>query len=529
MAADGQTALDPLFWGTSTSGAASSGETTSTLGVDRGDVQVPRDTTRLWNKQITQAKNLLIAISSTFKGGTRLGVLTQSSSPFGSTEQGLWCDVAGNPRWSFGGVANTLLAPAFANLGDLVTYTGSAVTVLSGSGVTNGWVLTFDNTQPGGIKWAAGGGASLGNYTFTGNNFDLNASGTGTVWGTNTTGLTIGGANMGSLFFSGTRFRITQNVQTATAAVSAMSIVGGAHTNLTASTEYNDINFALNRTVQLATGALTTERWIRIQPPTLGFVGASTVTNTALVWIDGAPKAGTNATLTNTAGLWVQTGADAAMGVVVQANSSTQSGSLFSSLDSSGNKLITVVPTSSGQSHTLGLTTLVNGGGSVMTWANSTLGTTTTFALGSGNQVLMGGDSWIFQDHLGNTTQLSINLNGISSNRIGPISSQTVAFSATPAFDPTAGNFIDFGPVTANVTGPTMVAGRAGEVCTIVMRKDATASAYTVSTSWGSNVRIDSTALAFTTGSGSLIVLTFRWDDRLSTPAWVEQSRKAFN
>lgn len=154
MAADGQTALDPLFWGTSTAGAASSGETTSTLGVDRGDVQVPRDTTRLWNLQITRVKNLLIAMSTTFKGGTRLGVLTQSSSPFGSTEQGFWGDTSGNPKWSFGGVANTLLAPALANKGDLVTYTGSAVTTLTGSGVTNGAVLTFDSTQPGGIKWS---------------------------------------------------------------------------------------------------------------------------------------------------------------------------------------------------------------------------------------------------------------------------------------------------------------------------------------------------------------------------------------
>jgi hypothetical protein len=243
-----------------------------------------------------------------------------------------------------------------------------------------------------------------------------------------------------------------------------------------------------------------------------------------LLWCDGAPKAGTNATLTNTACVWLQTGADAAQGIVVQANSSTQTGSLFTTVDSSGNKLITVVPSSSGQTHTLGLTTLVNGGGSVMTWANSTLGTTTTFALGSGNQVLMGGDSWIFQDHLGNTTELAINLNGIQSNRISNNNSTLKSFSATPAFDCTASNMIHIGTITGNVTGPTMVSGRVGEICTIVWAKDATAGAYTIS-GWGSNVRANGTA-TFTTTANSLITQTFRWDDQLTTPAWVLMSQQ---
>lgn len=105
--------------------------------------------------------------------------------------------------------------------------------------------------------------------------------------------------------------------------------------------------------------------------------------------------------------------------------------------------------------------------------------------------------------------------------------SQSLSFSATPAFDATAGNFIDIGTITANVTGATMVSGSAGEGCTITFRKDATAGAYTIAFS-GTNVRTAGTA-TFTTGSGSLVVLSFMWDDRLATPAWVERGRAIYN
>lgn len=123
---------------------------------------------------------------------------------------------------------------------------------------------------------------------------------------------------------------------------------------------------------------------------------------------------------------------------------------------------------------------------------------------------------------------------GTSSNRVKQIwyvrtgnGSQNMSFSATPAFDCTAGNHINIGLITANVTGPTMVAGSPGEECTITFRKDATAGTYTVN-GWGSNVRFAGTA-TFTSGSGSLITFTFWWNDRLTTQAWVEKSRAAGN
>lgn len=74
---------------------------------------------------------------------------------------------------------------------------------------------------------------------------------------------------------------------------------GGAHTTLAASTEASDVVFALNRTVQFATGALTTERAIWMKGATYGFVGASTLTNPYTLYVD-PPVAGSNATFTNT-------------------------------------------------------------------------------------------------------------------------------------------------------------------------------------------------------------------------------------
>lgn len=76
-----------------------------------------------------------------------------------------------------------------------------------------------------------------------------------------------------------------------------LTLTAGAHTTLTASTEASDIVMGA-RTVQFATGALALQRSIIINPPTYGFVGASTLTEAATVYIIGGPAAGTNATIT---------------------------------------------------------------------------------------------------------------------------------------------------------------------------------------------------------------------------------------
>ena len=100
---------------------------------------------------------------------------------------------------------------------------------------------------------------------------------------------------------------IAQTIAT-TGSPAVLNVTGGAHTTLTLSTEATDVNFNLARTVQFATGALTTQRAMRIQAPTYSFVGASTITTASTLSISGAPVAGTNATITNAYALNVESG-----------------------------------------------------------------------------------------------------------------------------------------------------------------------------------------------------------------------------
>lgn len=101
---------------------------------------------------------------------------------------------------------------------------------------------------------------------------------------------------------------LTQPAGSGVTPASVMTVTGGAHTTGTAGVEFVDISWALNRTVQHATGAITTQRAIVIQPPTYSFVGASTITNAATLAITNAPVAGTNATITNRYSIWCQAG-----------------------------------------------------------------------------------------------------------------------------------------------------------------------------------------------------------------------------
>lgn len=102
----------------------------------------------------------------------------------------------------------------------------------------------------------------------------------------------------------GDNMSIVQPVYTS-GSPSILTITGGAHTTLTASTEVIDLNINLSRTVQLATGALTTQRSVVVSPVTYGFVGASTVSFSSTFAVTGLPQAGTNATLTNSSALIV--------------------------------------------------------------------------------------------------------------------------------------------------------------------------------------------------------------------------------
>jgi hypothetical protein len=152
-------------------------------------------------------------------------------------------------------------------------------------------------------------------------------------------------AGSSSFTFDGTTvtapiLSVTRTAGTGTQSPS-VTVTAPAHTALTASTESSDLNINLARTAQFATGTLTTQRAVRIQAPTYGFVGASTLTTASTVQIDSAPAAGSNATITNSYALRVLTGTDAGVGIVIQ-GSSSQSGDLFRIQNFGGTKLLYV-------------------------------------------------------------------------------------------------------------------------------------------------------------------------------------------
>lgn len=118
---------------------------------------------------------------------------------------------------------------------------------------------------------------------------------------------------------------LTQAARSGGGSAYLLLATGAAHTNLDASTEKTDVTFNLARTVQFATGALTTQRAFRIQAPTYGFVGASTITNASTFAISGSPVAGTNATLTNSYALNIESGTSKFSGRIQGASASVAS------------------------------------------------------------------------------------------------------------------------------------------------------------------------------------------------------------
>jgi hypothetical protein len=92
----------------------------------------------------------------------------------------------------------------------------------------------------------------------------------------------------------------------------ALTVIGGAHTGLTAATEDIGINFNLSasKTWVAGAGPLAAQREILIQAPTyVGDAGVPlTITDASTVCITGSPIAGANMTLTHTYALLVDSG-----------------------------------------------------------------------------------------------------------------------------------------------------------------------------------------------------------------------------
>lgn len=183
------------------------------------------------------------------------------------------------------------------------TTVGGALSVLSGNG---------NSAAAGALTLDSGTGSAGGAVNVGATNAASVSIGSSGITTTNNGALavngntTLGDAAADTSTINGS-LTLTQGVNTS-GSPTALLLTGGAHTTLAASTEASDVNWNLARTVQFATGAITTQRAMLIQAPTYGFVGASTITTAATLAISGAPVAGANATLTNSYALWVQGG-----------------------------------------------------------------------------------------------------------------------------------------------------------------------------------------------------------------------------
>ena len=151
---------------------------------------------------------------------------------------------------------------------------------------------------------------------------------------------TSAGTLLGSVgAFGGATF--TSLATSATTPATALIVTGAAHTALNTATEYSDVYFNLGQTKTFATGGIATLRTFRVAPATYAFSGASTVTNAATFQIDGAPTAGTNATLTEAAALRILTGTASGKGLVIR-GSSSQTGNYIDVQNNSGSSLVTL-------------------------------------------------------------------------------------------------------------------------------------------------------------------------------------------
>lgn len=225
---------------------------------------------------------------------------------------------------------------------------------------THGWAPEINellNASGGG-----GGGGSGGGWTDDGSIVRLTTSGDAVA--------------IGTASLSGTeKLRVIGSARFEQAAATAGNpkaflVAGGGHTALTASAEIIDVDFALDRTVQRNTGAVTTSRAFVVRAPTYSFVGASTITDSATLAITGAPVAGTNATITNNYALWVQAGSVRFAGLgagVVQASTTgvLSSGTLSianggTGLTSAGGTADRVLFTSNGTTFSVAQVTLAS-------------------------------------------------------------------------------------------------------------------------------------------------------------------------
>lgn len=256
------------------------------------DLEISRDAADiLAQRRGTNAQTFRLA--ETWTSSTSFGVLQFKANAGAAYQIGSAIGSAGGTnrdlsfgQWNSAGTFSNLLNISGASGGSTVriaTTSGTGTCGLEFGSTLSGW-------QMGQIKVSYD---SLGGWG-TGYDFVINAG--------------SGPSHLATLFSISSRGRFVFTQLADSGSPTAFTLTGAAHTTLTASTEATDVNFNLARTVQFATGALTTQRAMRIQAPTYSFVGASTITTASTLSISGAPTAGTNATITNAYALNVESG-----------------------------------------------------------------------------------------------------------------------------------------------------------------------------------------------------------------------------
>jgi len=179
------------------------------------------------------------------------------------------------------------------------------VTVSAGGGPFSLFVdagaIRFDDQ----VQWGAGVAVTAGNYSVgrdadATNQLHFNVP-TGASFEHSINDVALLTMNAQSMSFT--------QVAATSGSPTMLTLTGASHTTLTASTEVTDVNINLARTIGINTGALTTNRSVRVQAPTIAFVGASTLTNAVTFDISGPPTSGNaNTTILNPASLRVGSG-----------------------------------------------------------------------------------------------------------------------------------------------------------------------------------------------------------------------------
>ena len=181
--------------------------------------------------------------------------------------------IAGLPFNIGGGGANVTLAQAYAN------------------GPAGGQAITLDATRDGVYLIEPGTFGIAANLLFAVVNNDV----------AHDLLAVIGGAANAA----NTRFVRTASLQVAAIVGSGVGgvqesllVTGAANTTMTTTVEVTQARFNFAQTREWATGNFALQRTVRVDAETIGFVGASTITDAATFWVGTAPVAGANATLT---------------------------------------------------------------------------------------------------------------------------------------------------------------------------------------------------------------------------------------